>query len=86
VKCGCYLIMGLRFYPLREGLDAACPGFSQASPSIALMKRWAGEHPFQVAAMAVVLGWCAVVAVDMIRGRPLEDALFNASFGWPPSP
>jgi hypothetical protein len=44
------------------------------------MKRWAGEHPFQVAAMAVVLGWCAVVAVDMIRGRPLEDALFNASF------
>ncbi|WP_146033109.1 hypothetical protein [Arthrobacter sp. AFG20] len=44
------------------------------------MKRWAAEHPFRVAAMAVVLGWGAVVAVDMIRGRPLEDALFNASF------
>jgi hypothetical protein len=44
------------------------------------MKRWAGEHAFQAAVMAVVLGWGAVVAVDMIRGRPLEDALFDASF------
>lgn len=44
------------------------------------MKLWAEEHRLRVAVTAVVLGWGAVVAVDMFRGRPLEDALVNASF------
>jgi hypothetical protein len=45
------------------------------------MKKWGIEHPVLASAMALVLCWGTGLAISLVIGGRLDDALFNATMG-----